>query len=117
MDYPVDPAVTPLGVLVLARANVTGWAFLHDENRFRIFATSQDNPDLFQKKRLVAPTVLGDIVYFGSWAADLRSQQILWRLPVGALRFPAVPLDRMVIVIDGANRMRAFHGRRTRNWK
>jgi len=113
MDYPVDPAVTPLGVLVLAKSEQTGWAYLHDDNRFRVFATNQDNPDLFAAKRLVSPTVLGDIVYFGSWAADLRSQQILWRLPVGSLRFPAVPLDRMVLVIDGKNHMRAFRARRS----
>lgn len=111
MNYPVEPAVTPLGVLVLAQAKSTGWAFLRDERRYLVFATREDNPDLFNSATRVGPTVLGDIVYFGAWAADLRTRHVLWRLPVKQLSFPAVPLDRMVLVVDEHTHLRAFRGR------
>jgi len=111
MNFPVEPAMTPLGLLVLAKAKITGWGFFVDERRYRIFASDDDNPDLFDRKRLVAPTVLGEIVYFGSWAADLRTGDILWRLPVKEMSFPAVPLDRMVIVVDGKTKLLAFRPR------
>ena len=111
MNYPVEPAATPLGMLVLARGKVLGWAFLRDDRRYEVFVTHEDNPGLFDRKHRVAPTVLGDIVYFGAWAADIRTRRVLWRLPVGKLTFPAVPLDRMVLVIDGKYRLRAFRAR------
>ena len=115
MNFPVEPAPTPLGLLVLAKADITGWAFFVDDRRYRVFATDEDNPDLFEDERLVAPTVLGEIVYFGSWAADLRTRDILWRLPVTELSFPAVPLDRMVLVVDAKTKLRAFRARRSRS--
>ncbi|MHC4940667.1 MAG: hypothetical protein ACYTHK_17130 [Planctomycetota bacterium] len=115
MNYPVEPAVTPLGVLVLAQAQSTGWAFLRPERRYQVFATDEDNPDLFEPAVRVGPTVLGDIVYFGAWAADLRTRHVLWRLPVTQLSYPAVPLDRMVLVVDRHRFLRAFRGRGTRS--
>ena len=108
-----EVAVGLLGPLVLAKTDVIGWALLGDDKRYRFLATPKDNPDLFRPAVRVAPTALGDIVYFGTWAADIRTRHVLWRLPVKELYYPAVPLDRMVLVIDGNRRVRAFRPRRS----
>jgi hypothetical protein len=79
--------------------------------RSDVLATRGWTADLFE--RVLPPTVLGDVVYFGTWAADAATGEILWRLPVG-VRFGAVPVDRMVIVVDEGGGLRAFRGRLTK---
>ena len=54
--------------------------------------------------------MLGDIVYFGTWAADIETGEILWKLPVQKPRFAAVPADELVLVVDGTT-LRAFRRR------
>jgi len=113
MKLLAEPAATPLGPLLLAESDGSAWGLLEADGRCLLLATPKDNPDLFHPAVRVAPTVLGDIVYFGTWAADIRTRQVLWRLPVKELHHPAVPLDRMVMVIDQNRRVRAFRPRRS----
>ena len=113
-NYPVPPAMTSMGTLALADANPVGWV-LHEPKGGYYLSTVQDNPDLYDVKRRVGPTVLGDVVYFGAWAADIRTRRILWRLPVTRLRFPAVPIDGGVIIVDDLDRLRAFRSRKSRS--
>jgi hypothetical protein len=51
------------------------------------------------------------VAYFGSWAADVETGEILWRLPVRAVAFGAVPADRLVLVIDLKHALRAYRSR------
>ena len=110
-NFPVPPAMTPLGNLVLASAKPLGWV-LHKPEGGHYISTVDDNRDLYDRRKRVGPTVLGDIVYFGAWAADIRTRRILWRLPVERLRYPAVPIDGGVLIVDGATQLRAFRARR-----
>ncbi|MHC4223013.1 MAG: PQQ-binding-like beta-propeller repeat protein [Planctomycetota bacterium] len=69
-------------------------------------ASGDRHPELFKDR--VAAAVLGDIVYFGRWAADIRTGQIVWRLDGAKVAFPAVPADGMVLVVDDRRILRAF---------
>ena len=60
------------------------------------------------------------VAYFGEAAVnngafhESLNMAALWNLPiVGQLRYPAVPIDGMVLVVEG-NTMRAFRGREIR---
>jgi len=110
-NYTVPPAMTSLGTLALADAKPLGWVLRKPEGGLYL-STYEDNPDLYSIKQRVGPTVLGDVVYFGSWAADIRTRRILWRLPVKSLKFPAVPIDGGVLIVDG-RALRAFRARRS----
>ncbi len=70
-----------------------------------VLADGADRPDLLRHP--LPATVLGDIAYFGSWAADLRTGEILWYLPVTDPKFAAVPADGLVLIVDGRT-LRAF---------
>lgn len=110
MSMPVPPSHTPLGVLALVSGRKMGW--LINKGAVGLYLSQKKyNPDLYNPKVRVAATVLGDIVYFGSWAADIRTSRVLWRLPVTSLKYPAVPLDGMVLVIDEQTQLRAFRAR------
>lgn len=74
-----------------------------------VLAQEGEQPECFRDH--VAPTVLGEIVYFGSWAADVESGDILWRLPVKEVTCSPVPADGMVLVVDEGTTLRAFRGR------
>ena len=81
------------------------------KRRGLVLARKQWTPDLFQD--MVAPTVLGDVAYFGTWAADVVTGEVLWRLPIrGRVLFPAVPADKIVVVIDESHTLRAYKERR-----
>ncbi|MHC4933789.1 MAG: PQQ-binding-like beta-propeller repeat protein [Planctomycetota bacterium] len=69
-------------------------------------ASKERHPELFKDR--IAAAVLGDIVYFGSWAADIRTGQIVWRLDGAVVSLPVVPVDRMVLVVDNRRALRAF---------
>ncbi|MFQ5845241.1 MAG: hypothetical protein ACE5JG_09670 [Planctomycetota bacterium] len=105
--YPTDLAVATHreGALLLSEGR--RWSLWTEEGG-RVLADAEYHPDLFRNP--VPATVLGDVVYFGSWAADLRTREILWRLPLDRVTFQAVPADRLILVVDGA-RLRAFRGR------
>jgi len=75
----------------------------------RVLAKRRWTPDLFTDK--VAPTVLGDVAYFGTWAADIVTGEVLWRLPVRAVLHPPVPADKLVVIIDSQSHMRAYRER------
>lgn len=106
-----------LGTLVASRTEQTErtragdweWRLMFDDRRYLPLALASHQPDLFRDT--VAPVVLGDVVYFGHWASDLETRQILWRLPVEELSWPVVPADRMVLVVEKHRVLRAFRGR------
>lgn len=111
----LPPACHPrLGVVLLSRESGLGgggleWQFYRDGKIYG-FARESEQPDLFQAR--VTPTVLGDVLYFGSWAADVETGEILWRLPnAGAVTYPVVPADRLVLIVEGGRTLRAFRGR------
>lgn len=106
MDFRVQPAAYKGGLIACAEA--TEWQWWVGE-RGRVLAQRRYSPDLFAQ--LVPPTVIGDVAYFGTWAADVETGEILWRLPVRAVAFGAVPADRLVLVIDLQNTLRAFKSR------
>lgn len=111
-DCQVPPAYHPrLGTLLLSPSKKgTGLQWCEDrEGKFYTIAEESDQPDFFRDR--VSPTVLGDIVYFGSWACDLETDEILWRLPVKQVTFSPVPADGLVLVVDDARSIRAFRGR------
>lgn len=84
------------------------WA-VEREGKIFLLTSQAQQPECFRDR--VTPTVLGDIVYFGSWAADVETGDIVWRLPIAeGVGFPAVPADRLVLVVDGGT-LRAFRGR------
>ena len=112
-DYSVPPAMTSMGTLALADADPLGWVLRTGEKGYYL-SRYDDNPDLYSVSQRVGPTVLGDIVYFGSWAADIRTRRVLWRLPVKQLRFPAVPIDGGVLIVDDLVNLRCFRARRRR---
>jgi hypothetical protein len=85
---------------------------LERDGQLYLLTEEAEQADLFRDR--VSPTVLGDIVYFGSWAADLETGEILWRLPLAdRATHPMVPADGLVLVVDGAT-LRAFRGRSRR---
>jgi hypothetical protein len=73
-----------------------------------VIAMRRYSPDLF--KQLVPPTVVGNVVYFGTWAADIQTSEILWRLPLRAVAFGVVPADRLFLVIEDQT-LHAFKSR------
>jgi hypothetical protein len=79
------------------------------EGGFYMIAAEAEQPDLFRDR--VTPTALGSVVYFGSWAADVETREILWRLPVKRVTCAPVPADGLVLVVDEGRAVRAFRGR------
>lgn len=106
LELRIQPAAYKGGLITCEKA--TEWQWWVGE-RGRILAQRRYSPDLFAQ--LVPPTVMGDVAYFGTWAADVETGEILWRLPVRAVAFGAVPADRLVLVIDLQNTLRAFKSR------
>jgi len=111
----VPPAHHPrLGTLLLSSGRNSLYREWSTSREGRIYSIAREaeQPDCFRDR--VTPTVLGDVVYFGSWAADLRTREIFWRLPVKHVTYPAVPADRLVLVVDEGRALRAFRGRGAR---
>ncbi len=107
-EVPVAPVYHRRGTLILEdRPPNRAWSFMRDR---KIYALTdvKIQPDLF--RHTVAPTLLGDIGYFGSWAADLESLEILWRLPVKSVVYRPVPTDNLVLIVDGVFTIKAFQG-------
>lgn len=108
-SYEVPPAHHPGGTVVLARFNhELRWA-RHRGRKFFELTRKSAQPDLFLDR--VSPTVLGDVVYFGSWAMDIETKEILWRLPFQNVTYPVVPADGLILVVENAKVLRAFRGR------
>jgi len=93
------------GLLVLSGDNQLSWVLWRAQGG-AMLANDAAQPDFFRQR--IAPTVLGDVAYFGTWAADIKTLDVLWRLPFERLRFPAVPADRMVVVVDDKGGVSAF---------
>ncbi|MHC4972140.1 MAG: outer membrane protein assembly factor BamB family protein [Planctomycetota bacterium] len=106
MDFRIQPAAYKGGLITCEKATEWQWWV---GKRGRVLAQHKFNPDLFAQ--LVPPTVMGDVAYFGTWAADVETGEILWRLPVRAVAFGAVPADRLVLVVDLQKTLRAFKSR------
>lgn len=83
---------------------------LWGEEKGQSLAEASVQPDLFACSG--APALLGDIAYFGNFAVDLATREILWRLPRQDFRFPAVPADGMVLLVDEEDRLLAYRERR-----
>jgi len=92
------PAVHRDGVIVLSEDQGLIWLLWRGDSG-TILARRRTHPDLFRFD--IAPVVLGDVVYFGGWAADIETYEILWRLPVERLRFPFIPVDRGLLFVEG----------------
>jgi len=104
--FTVTPAVYERGLLAFdGRSKWQHWR----KGRGRTVADRKYTPDLFRS--VVPATVLGDVAYFGTWAADLETLEVLWRLPVDEVRFGAVPADRIVIIVDGKGNLRGYRSR------
>jgi hypothetical protein len=106
MDFGVTPAACRGGLIACERKEE--WQ-LWQGDRGRVLASRRYTPALFRSP--VAPTVLGDVAYFGTWAADVETGEVLWRLPLESVRFGAVPADRLVLVVDSADTLRAYRSR------
>jgi hypothetical protein len=100
------PAACRDGVLTMDEG--TRWMWWQKKGGL-VLAEKKQTPDLFTDK--VAPTVLGDVAYFGTWAADIVTGEVLWRLPVRAVVHPPVPADKLVVIVDAKNHMRAYRER------
>jgi hypothetical protein len=108
-SYELPPAHHPGGTVVLSAANnELRWARYRERKFFELTSRSTQ-PDLFKDR--VSPTVLGDIVYFGSWAMDVETREILWRLPFQDVSYPVVPADGLFLVVESGKVLRAFRGR------
>ena len=108
-SYEVPPAHHPSGTVVLARFDhELRWARYRERKYFELTRKSAQ-PDLFKDR--VSPTVLGDVVYFGSWAMDIETKEILWRLPFQNVTYPVVAADGLILVVESAKVLRAFRGR------
>ena len=106
LSFSVMPSATDDGILAL-RDNKE-W-HLWQGRQGRLIASVDVSQDLFEHP--VAATVLGDIAYFGTWAADVKTGEILWRLPLKSVRFGAVPADRLVLVLTERDQLVAFKSR------
>jgi hypothetical protein len=105
LDLRVAPAVYKTGLLVCEKEGE--WQWWHPD-KGQLLASREWTRDLFDQ--VLPPTVLGDVVYFGTWAADAENGDILWRLPLRA-RFGAVPADRLVLVVAEDGTLRAYKAR------
>ncbi|MDH3592670.1 MAG: PQQ-binding-like beta-propeller repeat protein, partial [Planctomycetota bacterium] len=79
--FDVPPAATSKGAVCRwsGRSREREWRLVGDTKAW-LLASEREQGGLFRDA--VAPTVLGDVVYFGSWAMDLVTREILWRLPI-----------------------------------
>ena len=114
--YQTPPALHARGALILAggsrffpalQRNLE-WVQYRD-GKYYLLTEQKLQPDLFVDR--VTPTVLGDIVYFGSWAMDLETREILWRLPFSGVTFPVVPADGLFLVVEKGRVLHCFRGR------
>lgn len=111
-SFGLPPAVHRTGFLGYGRGDKEPAWEVWEERGGRVLARASTHPWLFRSA--VAPAVLGDVAYFGTWAADLETGEILWKLPIEEVRFPPTPADRLVVVVDGNDALRAYRGRGAR---
>jgi outer membrane protein assembly factor BamB len=100
-----SPAAHRDGLVALAEDPESAWV-LWKGTSGGLLAKQKEQPDFFLARS--SPTVVGDVVYFGTWAADIKTLDVLWRLPHERLRFPVVPADRMIVVVDEEGRVIAY---------
>ena len=105
MEIIAPPSWNPSGTLCLVSEKGKQSWNVHEKDKGWGLTSSEHQPGLFRHR--VPATVFGRVAYFGTWAADLVTDDVLWRLPVKQPRFVAVPADRLVLIVDG-NTLRAF---------
>lgn len=102
VDYETTPSVHRYGhVAARSDKGAIVWSFIVGGRVYRI-ADSRTHPRLLARR--VPPVVLGDVVYFGHWACDIRSQEILWKLPRARVTLPVAPADGLVLLVTGKRR-------------
>lgn len=106
MNFRVKPAVYKNGLIACEQNAEWHW---WRGGRGEVIAERKLAPDLFEA--LVAPTVVGNVIYFGTWAADVETGEILWRLPLRSVRFGVVPADRLLLAVEDGARIHAFRSR------
>jgi len=106
MDLEGIPAAYKDGLIARERDE---WQWWHGD-KGALLAKREWTPDLFEGSG-VPPTVLGPVVYFGTWAADAETGEVLWRLPIREVLFGAVPADRLVLVVANDHTLRAYRAR------
>jgi hypothetical protein len=109
-DHRLAPALCREKVLSLDVVDDDTCWMLWGPERGIFLARRRDQPDLFEQ--FFTPIVLGDVVYFGTWAADLQSRRILWRMPPGKLLWNVVPAERRVLSVGPDRVLRAWRERR-----
>ena len=100
------PAACRDGVLTMEEGR--RWMWWKKEGGL-VLAQKKWTPELFRDH--IAPTVLGDVAYFGTWAADIVTGEVMWRLPVGGVRHSPVPADKLVVIVDKQDVLRAYRER------
>ena len=101
----MPPSWHPAGSVMLGKEKGKLAWDLHVGDGSLVITAEKFQPSLFQHP--LPATVFGRVAYFGTWAADLETSDVLWRLPVKKPRFAAVPADRFVLMVDGTT-LRAF---------
>ncbi|MCZ6787562.1 MAG: PQQ-binding-like beta-propeller repeat protein [Planctomycetota bacterium] len=105
-DFRSRPSVHAKGVVAtFVHGGTARWG-QRVKDVMRVTTSRLRHPDLFEP---VHPAViLGDLAYLGRAAVDIRSDEVLWRLPVGEMTQPPVPADGMVLAVDGGTTLRCF---------
>jgi hypothetical protein len=108
-NFDTLPALHKRGVIATStESGELKWELLADKQVAPI-ASSKRHPHLLQRRTPVA--VLGDVVYFGNWAADVRSGDVLWEIKGLQVDFTAVPADGLVLLVDRGRAVRAYRAR------
>lgn len=109
-DWEMAPSLHKGGTIYSqTRKGVIGWIRMDSEGKVHPITSTQTHPLLMRRR--VPPVILGDVVYFGHWAADIRSREVLWRLEKADVRLPATPADGMVLLIEGERTLLALKER------
>ena len=105
-DFPVAPSVHRKGVIAsYVSAGLVKWG-RRVKDRIFMMTDKARHPGLFDPHH--PATVVGDVVYFGNAAIDIRSDEVLWRLPAEDLTHPPVPADGRVLVVVGGESLRCY---------
>jgi hypothetical protein len=109
-NFVYEPVHHRLGwIVLLDEPGKYVWGLLRGDDLYGLVSVRQQ-PHLFRTP--ARPVILGDVAYFGAWAADLETRRILWKLPVESVTYGAVPADGLVLVVEGGKVLRAFRSRR-----
>lgn len=109
-NFDLVPSLHRRGVIATStEAGEIKWELLF-EQRVQPIASSKRHPHLMQRRLPAA--VLGDVVYFGNWAADIASGDVLWAIEDLDVDATPVPADGMVLLVDRSGILHAYEGKR-----